>query len=166
MDQAACSPQLSLRSADTRDIPEAATTQPARPTDDALLKEYQELCSNMRHYGNARLTRLVMFLALTGGLLSILVDPAKAPRGDAAVLLRLAGAILAILFWMVDMDVVFNYRCFRDRALEIEKILLLRQYSSRKERKQAWVHYVVTETNSTYLLYGFATALWLKFALL
>jgi len=157
--------------------PEVAVREPSVPTShaiaatnvlaapDALLREYQELCNNMRHYGTARLTRLVMFLALTGGLLTLFSDSAKHPFSNMPLILSSTGAALAILFWVVDIDVVFNFRTFRDRAIEIESALHLEQYSLRRARKQSWLRRLLNETNSTYLLYGLAIVLWFVLSL-
>ena len=108
------------------------------------LDEYKELGANMRHYGTHYAALLGVFLALTGGLVTI-VFGAKAPTSLVAFLaLKVAGLLITALFWTKVESAHFLWGHFIRRAAEIESQLGFRQYSSLpgapqfKSRPAAW----------------------------
>jgi|ERR1051325_11181624 hypothetical protein len=126
-----------------------------------LLKEYSEACANMRHYGNARLTRLVMFLALNGGLLNILFTHQDAIPRHLITFTEAVAAFVAILFGIVDYNIVCHFRCFNERARDVETAIGLYQYRQRQQMRDARPHNVANETNATYLMYASVYCFWL-----
>jgi hypothetical protein len=125
-----------------------------------LLKEYTEACANMRHYGNARLTRLVMFLALNGGLLNILFTHRDTVAHNLITAAKVAAILITILFGIVDYNLVVHFRWFCRRAMEVEGLVGLQQYTQRQANRDRFPHNVLNETHATWLMYTTVGVFW------
>ena len=96
----------------------------------SLIDEYKELGANMRHYSTHYTVLLGVFLALSGGLISV-VFGANAPTSFVVLFtLKCVGFFFTVLFWMKTESAHFLWGRFIRRAAEIEPQLGFSQYSS------------------------------------
>lgn len=108
--------------------------------------EYLEVGANMRQFGNIRFSQMTLFVALTGGLLAVLLQ--NATLSDMAeITLKIGGAIFTFLFWIMDARAMAYWNHYRERGIELEKKLGFKQYSTSPARK------FFSATNAFRLLY-------------
>ena len=93
-----------------------------------LLDEYKDSSANMRHYANHFVAFLSLFLALTGGLLSVLFGRNPPDSQTAVTLLQTFGLIVTILFWVMTESAHYLWGHFARRAAAIECKLNFEQY--------------------------------------
>jgi hypothetical protein len=134
----------------------AENTVGARPIDDDLLSEYQDLSSNLRHHSNLRFAQLTLFVAVTGGLIGVIFakSPALALAPKAG--LKIFGLITTLTFFVMEERTALFWRSFHRRAIQLERLLGYRQYTDQPPR-----HRVITAHNATRLLYISAAAFWM-----
>lgn len=118
-------------------------------------EEYKDLSDNMRHYANTRFAQLTLYFALTAALINavFLTEPPLASRLRLG--LKIAGAIAAALFGVMEKRAADYWHHFRKRATALESILGYKQYTERPEVK------VLSATNASRLLVWGAVPAWL-----
>jgi hypothetical protein len=91
--------------------------------------EYKDLSDNLRHWNTLRFAELTIFLASTGGLLTVYFrgDPPPAPVGT---IIKVAGLVIAAMFWILQERTMMWFFNFLRRARELEAELGFQQYLS------------------------------------
>jgi membrane associated rhomboid family serine protease len=122
------------------------------PSND-LKDEYSSLNENMRWYSNIRFAQLTLFIGLTAGLLAV-VFTSNPPLSHAQwIILNASGIVATVFFWLMEERAAEYWRHFLQRAVELEKELGYKQYSTRPQHR----------VNTTHILRGFfaiAILLW------
>ncbi|OGO55492.1 MAG: hypothetical protein A2V84_03210 [Chloroflexi bacterium RBG_16_70_13] len=79
-----------------------------------------------------RFAELTIFVTATGALVAATFSHVAAPVGGEAVLvLKLAGVIVTLVFWVLQQRTMLYSRHYVARAAELEAELGFRQYSTR-----------------------------------
>jgi len=115
--------------------------------------EYEDVSNNLRQYTGMRFAQMTLFVAITGGLVSIPKD--GSPFSWLWVIVGVFGVISGGIFWVLEERAVDYWHHFMRRALELEKELGYRQYTGRPERDY------VTATNATRLLHAILIVFWI-----
>jgi hypothetical protein len=118
--------------------------------------EYEDLSSNLRHHSNLRFAQLTLFVAATGGLISVVFSKSPALTIAAKTGLKLFGLIATLAFFIMEERTALFWRSFHSRAVQLEKLLGYRQYTDQPTRRK-----VVTAHNATRMLYIAAAAFWI-----
>ena len=85
-----------------------------------------------------RFAELTIFVTATGALVAATFSHVAAPVGGEAVLvLKLAGVIVTLVFWVLQQRTMLYSRHYVARAAELEAELGFRQYSTRPP-KAGW----------------------------
>lgn len=89
--------------------------------------EYKDLSDNLRDWNTLRFAELTIFLAATGGLLTVYFrgDPPPAPVGT---IIKTAGLVISTMFWILQERTMLWFFNFLRRARELEAKLGLQQY--------------------------------------
>ena len=95
------------------------------------LAEYEQLCENMRHYSNMRFAQLTLYFALTGGLIAFLHGPDAPTNIRTRVFFLFVGAVSAGAFAVMEDRATAYWHHFRQRAVDLEKVLGFSQFSTR-----------------------------------
>jgi hypothetical protein len=122
-----------------------------------LLDEYKEAGANMRHYANHFVAFLGLFLAFTGGVLSVLFRSDPAPSPTAVSLLQWFGLLVTIWFWVMTESTHYLWGCFIRRAAKIEEELKFEQYSNLPGYPKFKVRLV---NNASSIMFLVATGYW------
>ena len=110
---------------------QAVPTEASNPRQKlSYLDEYKEAGTNMRHYGTHFAALLSVFLALTGGLISLTFKENAGHSDLLALGLRGLGVILSLGFSAKLESVNFLWGHFLRRAAAIEFELGFQQYRS------------------------------------
>jgi hypothetical protein len=124
-------------------------------TSAALLNEYQEVNSNLRHYSSMRFERLNVFLVANGAL--SWAQLFKEPPHGLDWFLPIVGVLVVLIFWLMIHRVEKYYSCIRQRAITIEDKLGFRQITGLPSRN------IFTTRNATHLLLLSFLLLWFFF---
>jgi hypothetical protein len=125
------------------------------PSTDEHRAEYEDLSSNLRHHSNLRFAQLTLFVAVTGGLISVVFAKSPALSIAPKTGLKLFGLIATLAFFIMEERTALFWRSFRKRAVQLERLLAYRQYTDQPRR-----HKAITAHNATRLLYISAAAFW------
>lgn len=117
------------------------------PREDDPKAEYLDASQNMRQFGNIRFAQLTLFVGVTAGMLTALSRPGLVSSGAARIVLKLAGGLSALVFWMMDERAMQYWHHCRRRAVELEKSLGYRQYTDAPAGR------LVSATNALRLLF-------------
>lgn len=110
------------------------------------IEEYKILNENMRWFSNVRFAQLTLLIAISVGLFTI-VFTSKPPLSHiAAIILKAAGILTILAFWMLEELAADYWRHFRRRAEELEKELGYKQYSTVR-------HHRINSTNMFRVLF-------------
>ena len=121
-----------------------------------LILEYKEIGHNMRMYGTLRRQEVTMLLIFTGALLA-----AIAQFKDLEIYFSIFGIIIA-LFFLIMMKRITEYYFFsRDRAIEIEKLLEIKQFQFLEEKLKKTKLHQFTSTRATYSACVIIILLWI-----
>lgn len=102
------------------------TTKRGDPRD-----EYLDASSNVRHWTTLRFAQLTIYVALTAGLLNVLLGKGGPPSGRTALAIELAGLLTTAVYWLLQERTMLYWYTFVRRAAELEPELGFRQYSGR-----------------------------------
>lgn len=116
--------------------------------------EYKDVSANMRQYGNMRFAQLTLFIALTASLLMGLFTSNPALSFLVRFVLKIGGLITTVVFWIMEERAADYWHHFRRRAVDLEKQLGYKQYSTRPART------IVTATNAVRVFYSFMFLFW------
>ncbi len=104
---------------------------PAPPLGSAK-DEYLDASSNARQFLVLRFAELTIFMTATGAIMAVAFSKIAAPSvPEAALALKLAGLVVAGVFWVMEGRTMAYWRHFVRRAAELERQLGFSQYSSR-----------------------------------
>ena len=117
--------------------------------------EYTEVCENIRHWERLRFIQLTVFVAVMGGLLGAIMQIVGALSSVARICVKATGTFTVIVFWVMDERVVQYWKCYRQRAVELEGELGFRQYSTAPPRR------AITAGNAVRLLFLVLQAFWI-----
>lgn len=121
--------------------------------------EYNSLNDNMRWYSNIRFAQLTLFVAMTAGLLTVIAPSDPPFSHTVTVVLKIGGCLTVIFFWIMEERAAEYWRHFMRRAVELEKELGYKQYSTRPQHKVNTTH-VFRVFFSSMLLMWIATLIW------
>jgi len=121
---------------------------------DHFSDEYLDVSANLRHYGSMRFALLTLFLAIIGGLLVSVFGDQVQPPVAVRTILRVGGALSSVAFLVMEQRACRYWRAFRQRAVELEKELGFKQYSSCPKQG------VVSSTNAVRLFYILVGLFW------
>ena len=93
--------------------------------------EYLDASSNVRHWSTLRFAQLTIYIALTAGLLNILLGRGAPATGRTAIAIELAGVLTTLVYWVLQERTMLYWYAFVRRAAELEPGLGFRQYTSR-----------------------------------
>jgi hypothetical protein len=118
--------------------------------------EYADVSSNVRHFQTIRFAQLTIFIALTGGLLNVLFGRAATLPLWGSIIIRIAGLLISLLYWVLQERTMLYWRHFIHRAAELEKLLGYKQYSTRPRAG------LFTGTNAMRLFFLVITLFWVS----
>lgn len=118
--------------------------------------EYLDASSNARQYITLRFAELTIFMTATGAILAVSFSAVAAPTSPlAAVSLKIAGLLVAAVFWVLETRTMVYWRHFVHRAAELEAELGFRQYSTRPPEG------IVSSHRAIRVLIGFVALFWI-----
>lgn len=94
-------------------------------------QEYLDASSNVRHWTTLRFAQLTIYVALTAGLLNVLLGKGGPLPGRTALAIELAGLLTTAVYWLLQERTMRYWYVFVRRAAELEPALGYRQYSQR-----------------------------------
>jgi hypothetical protein len=93
--------------------------------------EYIDVSSNLRHWNTLRFAELTIFIAATGALMNV-VFAGKVTQ-PMLTLLKVAGALVTLLFLILQERTMAWFYRFLERAAELEEVLGFYQYRQRPQ---------------------------------
>ena len=99
------------------------------------LEEYKDASANMRHYSNLRFAQLTIFVAVTGGLIAILIKDKGIGEAPAKLMIKVMGIFMVFVFWIMEERIIRYWETHRRRAEELEDQLRYLQYKTRPKGK-------------------------------
>ena len=93
--------------------------------------EYLDASNNQRQFQSMRFAQLTVFLAIIGVILNLLFGGGEVLTPIRALLLKLGGLIMTLLFWVQQERTMLWWNHFVRRAAELEEELGFKQYTSR-----------------------------------
>lgn len=117
--------------------------------------EYKELGENMRQHSSMRFAQMTLFFALTAGLLSATFTSSPPLSSLLRFVLKTGGVITSIVFWIMEERVADYWHHYRRRAVELEKELGCKQYTTCPAKT------IVTATNAVRALYACIFLFWI-----
>lgn len=119
-----------------------------------LRHEYSEVNQNFRHYSALRFAILTVYFAGTGLLLSVAFGTPSTPTEQLRFGAKVGGLIITAVFFVFEHILNEYLRHFAKVAIELEKLLGYRQFSSRPAFR-------IQTRHATYSLYALLTLFWL-----
>ena len=89
------------------------------------VEEYKDASNNMRQYGNMRFAQLTLFSAFSGVLLGAILLREENLLSETESILKIGGLVLVATFWAMEERAVAYWYAFRERAVELEKNLVI-----------------------------------------
>ena len=93
--------------------------------------EYKDASDNIRHFQTVRFAQLTIFIAINVGIITALYGKPVPPPPSTSVILKSAGIVVTLLYWILQERTMLYWYHFLRRAVELEEELGFRQYSSR-----------------------------------
>ena len=94
------------------------------------LKEYEVANENIRYLDNLSLAEITIFVAVTGGLLTVLFSSDATKHPSAEVILKLFGLITSLCFTFITASTRYAWFYFAKRAVALEKHLDFKLWST------------------------------------
>jgi hypothetical protein len=132
----------------------------SKANNEHLQVEYQDISENLRHYSNMRFAQMTLFLAITAGLGSVIINDLKTPCQWLRTIVGVGGAVATVIFWVLEERAADYWHHFRQRAVQLEEILGYAQYRERPARSY------VTATNAVRVFYTINFLYWVWFTVL
>lgn len=117
--------------------------------------EYMDVGQNMRQFGNIRFAQMTLFGGLTAGILAGLFRSGSALSDTARISLKIGGVAITFVFWVMDQRAMVYWNHFRQRAIELERILGFQQYTKAPARRS------LSATNAIRILYLLIFVFWM-----
>ncbi len=92
--------------------------------------EYSDASNNVRHWSTLRFAQLTIYIALSASLMNMAVSGGGSTP-VARLLIKVAGLVVALVFWVLQERTMLYWNHFVRRAAELEPSLGFRQYSAR-----------------------------------
>ncbi len=87
------------------------------------IHEYLDLSRNMRFYANIRFAQLTLFAAVTAALLTAAYGQDLSPAPRMLCFIKVGGILVSVIFFIMERRGTSYYHCFKQRAIELEKLL-------------------------------------------
>ena len=97
--------------------------------------EYTELSLTFRHYSTLRFAVLTVFFAVVGALASVAFGVTKPGSPAIAQYAKVAGLIVSLAFFLLEVLIEKYLRYFVSLALELERELGYKVFSGRPQSK-------------------------------
>jgi hypothetical protein len=121
-----------------------------------LRQEYTEVNQNLRHYGNMRFGQLTIFIALTGGLVVLVLTKLNPiSQQKLKIPFEFLGIFISLMFWRIEYSSTRKWIGFKERANELEIKLDYKQLRE-SPRPGYW-----NATRAIKLLYWSIIAFWI-----
>ena len=117
--------------------------------------EYMDVGENMRQFGNIRFAQMTLFVGMTAGILAGLFQSGSALSDTTRIILKIAGIVITLFFWVLDQRAMVYWNHFRQRAIELEKLLGFQQYT------KAPATGIFSATNAIRVLYLLILVFWI-----
>lgn len=91
--------------------------------------EYIEVMQYLRFLGNLRFAGLTVFIAITAGLLTLIFKSEPLLKPLTILVLKIGGVLATLTFWIAELSVVYQWRQFVVRAVELEQKLNYKVFS-------------------------------------
>lgn len=130
------------------------------PSEEALLAAYRICGAMLEHYGRSRSNLRTAFIAFNFAALGALYGRQLLLPTHVHVYILGLSAVMAILFWVIDVHQTHAHRGFSAQAVEHEKKLRISLFHRRCEEKKACVSRIFSETRATYFIYFTALCFW------
>lgn len=119
------------------------------------LREYQDICQNIRLYTNLRFAQLTLYIAFNAGLFTALNFEAVRNHDYLLLLISLLGIVSTYVFWRMEVSSTQKWQHFKDLAKAHERALGFGQYSEWKNTEGT------SATQATRILFYAFFATWL-----
>ena len=117
--------------------------------------EYKDLSDNMRNYVNVRFAQLTLFVAITAALVTIAFTSEPPVSDSMRFVLKIGGIITTVVFAIMEERAADYWHHYRRRAVELERELGYKQYSTRPARR------IMSATNAVRVFYICVFLFWL-----
>lgn len=117
--------------------------------------EYKDLSDNMRNYVNVRFAQLTLFVAITAALVTIAFTSEPPVSDSMRFVLKIGGVITTVVFAIMEERAADYWHHYRRRAVELERELGYKQYSTRPARR------IMSATNAVRVFYICVFLFWL-----
>lgn len=111
--------------------PLASNAPPAPQHQMILVEEYKDVSANLRQYANMRFAQLTLFVTITGALLALLFAKGSPLSQCQQYALEAFGSFIVLAFGAMEYRSTWWWCLYFRRALELERLLGLNQYTSR-----------------------------------
>lgn len=98
---------------------------------ESLRHEYTELSLTFRHYSALRFAVLTVYFGITGGLATVAFGVAQVSNPSLQVFAKVAGAVVGLAFFLLEVLIERYLRFFVARASELESELGYKLFSGR-----------------------------------
>lgn len=115
--------------------------------------EYSDASNNVRHWSTLRFAQLTIYIALSASLMNMAVSGGGSTP-VARLLIKVAGLVVALVFWVLQERTMLYWNHFVRRAAELEPSLGFRQYSARPRAG------VLSSTNAMRLFFVVIVLFW------
>lgn len=95
--------------------------------------EYIDVSTNLRHWNTLRFAELTIFIAITGAMMNIAFGKSTPLTMEFNLLIKIAGFIVSLLFWILQERTMTWWYTFVLRAAELEEVLEFEQYRKRPQ---------------------------------
>lgn len=116
--------------------------------------EYKDASDNIRHFQTIRFAQLTIFIAINVGIISALYGKPTPPPPMTSIILKCAGIVVGLLYWVLQERTMLYWYHFMSRAVQLEEELGFRQYSSRPRAG------VITGSNAIRAIFVVMIAFW------
>lgn len=138
---------------------EASQKKSLTTTSESAEKEYSELGQWLRFHSQLRFATLTIFAALSGAIVTVVFKTTPALSNSLQTVLKIAGALTAIVFLAMEVSSAMSWRRFAKRGVAIEQNLL--PFELYKTMFGAPKFRWLPTTFMVWLLYLSALAFWL-----
>lgn len=98
---------------------------------DEARAEYLDVSSNLRHWNTLRFAELTIYIAIMGAMMNLAFAGPSGPLSLFGIIIRVAGFLVSLLFWILQERTMAWWYTFIDRAAELEEVLGYKQYRRR-----------------------------------
>lgn len=100
---------------------------------EAAKTEYIDVSTNLRHWNTLRFAELTIYIAIMGAMMNIAFGGSGEMTWSVSLMVKAAGIIVSILFWVLQERTMAWWYGFVQRAAELEEVLDFEQYRRRPQ---------------------------------